>query len=105
MPKSLKTSERQPRADRKPKPSVARPVLSTYEFTLVYPGYLEDLSDDDLDALYEAGCADALVGSCEGEITMDFSRQATSFRVALLSAMHDVEKAGLDLELHRVEPI
>ena len=84
---------------------MARPTRSTYEFTLVYPGSLDDLTDDDIDALYEAGCDDALVGSSEGYLRIDFGRVAPSYRVALASAISDVEKAGLGFELIRVEPI
>lgn len=101
MPKSIKRSS----TAKKPPNANARPPRATYEFTLVYPGYLDDLTDADIDALYEAGCDDALVASSEGEITIDFGRVATSYRVALASAISDVEKAGLGLELIRVEPI
>jgi hypothetical protein len=83
----------------------SRRPLRTWEFTLVYPGYLQDFSDSDIDALYEAGCADATIGSSEGRISIDFGRSAPSFTSALLSAIYDVEKAGLGLELIRVEPI
>ena len=82
-----------------------RPPQPTHDFTLVYPGSLEDLTDDGVDALYEAGCDDALVGSSEGFIRIHFDRESPSFRIALISAILDVERSGLNLELIRVEPI
>jgi hypothetical protein len=77
----------------------------THHFSLVFAGRLDDLEDDFLDALYEAGCDDALVGLREGVPVIDFAREAPSFRVALQSAIADVERAGVGLELIRVEPI
>ncbi len=80
-------------------------TLVTHQFTLVFAGRLDDLTSVVLDALYEAGCDDALVGLREGVPVIDFARQAPSFRVALQSAIADVERAGVGLELIRVEPI
>jgi hypothetical protein len=80
-------------------------ALVTHQFTLVFAGRFDDLADDFLDALYEAGCDDALVGLRESVPVIDFARAAPSFRVALQSAIADVERAGLGLELIRVEPI
>jgi len=46
-----------------------------------------------LDALYEAGCDDSLVGcGCEGWLAMDFTRKANSIKEAVESAMNDVRK-------------
>jgi len=46
-----------------------------------------------LDALYEAGCDDSLVGcGCEGWLAMDFTREADSMKEAIESAMDDVRK-------------
>jgi hypothetical protein len=105
MPKSATKSPAKRLGKKSTKVAASRPPLRTWEFTLVYPGYLEDFSDADIDALYEAGCADATLGSSQGRISIDFGRSAPSFTSALLSAIYDVEKAGLGLELIRVEPI
>ena len=47
-----------------------------------------------LDAFYEAGCDDALIGIRDGIAYADFCREADSFPQALLSAMQDVQTAG-----------
>jgi hypothetical protein len=46
------------------------------------------------DALFEAGCDDALVGVLGGEIFLDFDREAPSFDEAVNSAVKNVERAG-----------
>jgi hypothetical protein len=73
----------------------------TFEFELLFrfPEGVEDYSDEMVDRHYEAGCADALVGISCGEPYIAFAREAPSFRVALISAIADVEKSGAELEL------
>lgn len=46
------------------------------------------------DALYEAGCDDALVAVIDGTIFLDFDREASSYENAVKSAIRDVEHAG-----------
>ncbi|MEO6807717.1 MAG: hypothetical protein ABI353_01210 [Isosphaeraceae bacterium] len=75
----------------------------THQFSLIYSGTSE-LTEDLENALFEAGCADALLGVQNGEVFLDFRRKAPSFQVALTSAVMDVERAGVGLELVRVEP-
>ncbi len=75
--------------------------MSTYDFTLIFslPDAAAD-PDDFLDALFEAGCDDALVGIGEmGSVALDFSRDAATAKEALDSAIEDVKKAipGADL--------
>jgi hypothetical protein len=58
-----------------------------------------------LDALFEAGCADAGVGiGRKGAIALDFSREAPSAVVAVSSAINDVKKAIPGVELIEVQP-
>lgn len=77
---------------------------SSFSFRLVFSDATE--IDRELeDALFEAGCDDALLGLCEGVLFLIFDREAPSYRVALISAIMDVERAGVGLELVRVEPI
>ena len=91
MPKTAKKSPNSKRT-RSATPRVAavqlpsRPPLPRWEFALLYPGYLDDYTDADIDALYEAGCADATISSSEGTISISFHREAPSFQSALLSA-------------------
>lgn len=65
-----------------------------FEFTLVLSG-VNALTREVLDALYEAGCDDALVGMRGGVAFADFCREADSFPNAMLSAIRDVERAGI----------
>jgi hypothetical protein len=51
------------------------------------------------DALYEAGCDDALQSARCGQMFLGFTRRAPSLAQALTSALADVERAGLDLEV------
>jgi hypothetical protein len=46
------------------------------------------------DALYEAGCDDALVIVLDGQVFLDFDREAPSYEAAVRSAKSDVEKVG-----------
>jgi hypothetical protein len=70
-----------------------------HEFRLILAGVTE-LTPDLADALYQV-FDDGTAGSCAGEVTIDFHREAPSFQQAVQSAMKDVRKAGL--ELARVE--
>lgn len=69
-----------------------------HEFTLILSG-IDDLNDDLLDALYESGCDDALVGMREQVAFADFCREAPSFEEAVASAIRDVSNAGIRAEL------
>ena len=64
--------------------------MQAFTFTLMVEG--PDLQTDELvDALYEAGCDDALVGRSDGVQFLDFDREADSVGEAVLSAVADVE--------------
>lgn len=69
--------------------------MKDYDFILMF-----DLPDHKADpekfvnALYEAGCDDALVGTGQhGRIALNFRRQSESALVPISSAIVDVEKA------------
>lgn len=64
--------------------------MQRFTFTLVVEG--RDLKTGEVvDALFEAGCDDALVGSSEGVQFLDFDREAGSVEEAVRSAVADVE--------------
>ena len=64
--------------------------MSTFTFTLVVEG--PDLqSDEVIDALFQAGCDDSLVGRSGGIQYIDFDREAASLEEAALSAVTDIE--------------
>jgi hypothetical protein len=46
------------------------------------------------DALYEAGCDDALIAVVNGTMFIDFDRDGLSFQDAVKPASHDVELTG-----------
>jgi len=59
------------------------------------------LSDDDCDALYEAGCDDGTVVTREGVTYIAFDREAESLEEAIRTATADVRAGGF--EVVRVE--
>jgi hypothetical protein len=78
-------------------------TLETYTFSLVLSGPSE-LTEDIANALFEAGCDDAGVGSCEGVLSVDFDREAESLGDAIGSAVKDVERAGFAVARIEVAP-
>ncbi|NQU37688.1 MAG: hypothetical protein HQ526_08870 [Actinobacteria bacterium] len=72
-----------------------------YEFTLVLD---HAPSDDDLDALFNAGCFDATFQIEGGESVGHFVRKSESLTHAIATAVHDIENAGMrTLEVRRDE--
>jgi hypothetical protein len=69
--------------------------MATYEFALVLAE--ADLSDEDCDALYEAGCDDGTVVTREGVTHVAFDREAESLEDAIRSATGEVRAAGFDV--------
>ena len=61
-----------------------------YSFTLTIEG-VDVLTDDALDALYEAGCGDATFGVSSGVQTAAFDREAIDFADAVASAIKAIE--------------
>ncbi len=72
-----------------------------HEFTLILAGPVK-IDRKTEDALFEAGCDDALLGSRDGVVFLDFARTADSFSEAVSTAVRDVRTAGFDVL--RVEP-
>ncbi len=75
--------------------------MTEYEFTLILSG-IEELTREVLDAFYEAGCDDAMIGIRDGIAFADFCRESASLQEAVLSAIRDVERTGARVE--HVEP-
>lgn len=73
-----------------------------HEFTLILGG-VEDLTREVVDALYEAGCDDGLVGRQFGRVHITFAREAPSLKDAILSAIRDVMRAGVGADVLRVD--
>ena len=72
-------------------------------FVLVVSGVSEPDSRLE-DALYEAGCDDAVLAFRSGIAYLEFDRPAPSLEDAILSAIRDVEGADPRLGVVRVEP-
>ena len=71
--------------------------MATFRFTLIAEG--PDLQTAELaDALFDAGCDDALVGRADGVQYLDFDREAPSLEQAIFSAVSDIEAIdGIDV--------
>jgi hypothetical protein len=66
--------------------------MSTFDFSLVLTGFSE-LTDEVMNALYEAGSDDGLVYLTQvGTPFIDFDRDATNLQSAFRSAIADVRK-------------
>ena len=65
--------------------------MSTHHFTLIVDGP-DVQSDAVIDALYEAGCDDALIGRTDGIQYVEFDREAAGLVEAVLSAVADIER-------------
>jgi predicted DNA-binding transcriptional regulator AlpA len=76
-------------------------AMNEYQFTLVTAADLDD--EATVDALFEAGCDDATLGSVDGVGYADFVRAGDSFGEAVRSAIQQVESVP-GLKVIRVEP-
>lgn len=74
----------------------------TFHFTLVLTGVNEH-TDNLEDALYEAGCDDALISFKNGIVCLDFDREAKGLEEAIISVIRDVEQAGIGAKADHIE--
>ena len=65
-----------------------------WRFTIRLKG-IDALSDDQIEALFAAGCTDGVPASSCGESWIDFDRDAPTLEQAMRSALQDVKQAGL----------
>lgn len=70
-----------------------------HEFALILAQ--PEQSEEDADRLYEAGCDDGSICTCQGVTRIDFHREAESLETAIRSAVADVRRAGF--QVARVE--
>ena len=75
--------------------------MNEYQFTLVTRADLDD--EAVVDALFEAGCDDATLGSVDGVGYADFVRAGDSFGEAVRSAIQQLETVA-GLKVIRLEP-
>ena len=75
--------------------------MSEWTFRLTLAGIA--LNDEELDALFEAGCDDATFSlERDGTVLGFFDRDADTQEDAVLSAIHNVESADLGARVLRV---
>src|SRR5438045_5654463 len=69
-------------------------ILKTYEFDVVMKG-VSEITDDQAEALFAAGCDDGTPASCNGLAWIHFDREAASLEAAIRSAVAQVQTSGL----------
>ncbi len=74
-----------------------------YRFVLVLSGFSEP-NESIENALFEAGCDDALLVFRDSVPFLEFDRQATNFKESVSSAIFDVESANIGASVLRVKP-
>lgn len=67
--------------------------MTIHTFELIVEG-LDPNDDDDLDRLYEAGLDDSTPAVISDVLILSVDREATSYGMALLSALRQVQEAG-----------
>ena len=68
--------------------------MKTYDFDVVLKDASE-VTDDQADRLFAAGCDDGTPASCNGLAWIHFDRHAPSLEEALCTAVAQVQAAGL----------
>ncbi|NUQ62669.1 MAG: hypothetical protein HUU20_09280 [Pirellulales bacterium] len=75
--------------------------MQSHEFTLILS--IGEVTDDQCNALYEAGCDDGTI-STSGRVTrIDFCRDAPTLEEAIRSAIGNVNAAGLQVARVEIE--
>jgi len=67
--------------------------MKTYDFTLILSSPSE-LTEDFADKVFAAGCEDGTPSSCEGQLSIDFSREGADLESSIRSAIADASSAG-----------
>lgn len=77
--------------------------MTNFQFTLVLDGVDENTSNLE-DALFEAGCDDALINFKNGTVYLDFDREDENLEQAIISAINAVESTKLGTIIISVAP-
>lgn len=78
-------------------------MSNIYHFTLVLDGVDENTPLLE-DAIFEAGCDDALINYKNGTVYLDFDREDKDFESAIISAINQVENAKIGATVVSVAP-
>jgi hypothetical protein len=76
--------------------------MKSYDFKIVLAG-VSDVSDEESNTLFEAGCDDGTIVTREGRVFLRFSRTSASLEQAINLAAADVERAGFHVDHVEVE--
>jgi hypothetical protein len=68
--------------------------VRTYDFDVILKD-VSEVTDDQADALFAAGCDDGTPACCNGLAWVHFDREASSLEEAIRSAVAQVQAAGL----------
>jgi hypothetical protein len=75
--------------------------MPSHDFTLILS--VEDVTDDQCNALFEAGCDDGTISTSERVTRIDFCRDAPTLEEAIRSAIGNVNAAGLQVARVEIE--
>jgi len=76
--------------------------MREHEFSIILAKPEE--SEDDANALYEAGCDDGSISTSGGVTRIDFHRAAPTLEDAIRSAVGNVQSAGFEVVHVLIEP-
>src|SRR5260370_32131582 len=68
--------------------------MRTYEFDVILKD-VSEVTDDQADLLFAAGCDDGTPAACNGVAWIHFDREAASLEEAISSAVAQVQAAGI----------
>lgn len=75
---------------------------TSYTFEMVLRGVYENTPNLD-DALYQAGCDDALISFKNGIVCLSFDRKSASLESAIRSAIDEIENSPLPASVDHIE--
>lgn len=76
--------------------------MREHEFAVILASAEE--SEEDANALYEAGCADGSISTSGGVTRIDFHRKAPCLEEAIRSAIGNLQAAGFQVAHVLIEP-
>jgi hypothetical protein len=72
-------------------------LATTHSFTFILAG-VKDLTDEQVEDLFEAGCDDCTPSVRSSVVCLEFDREAESREEAIRSAAQDVQSLGFVIE-------
>lgn len=76
---------------------------NSYQFSLILDG-VDDRTPGLEDALFEAGCDDALINYKSGTVYLDFDRAGDNLEEVILSAIKNIEASNIGAKIVSVAP-